>query len=119
MCTRIILAVATALILSTPAAWADGALAVGDGGNFGVSRNHPGQHRAERVALENCSRGSTGCRIVLNFEHACAAYAHSRNGHQGWAARGNEHRARHEAVDACENHGGRHCEIRTVQCDGL
>lgn len=119
MRSRIIVAVTAALIVSTSGAWANGALAVDGAGNFGVSRNHPSQHRAERIALENCSRTSTGCRIVLNFANACAAYASSPNGREGWAARDNEHWARHQAVENCENHGGRHCQIRTVQCDGM
>jgi hypothetical protein len=115
MQSRIIIAVAVILVFSATVALADGALAVGDGGRFGVSRNHPNPHRAEHVAMENCGRD---CRIVLNFRNVCAALAHSPSGHNGWATGRDEHWARERAIDFCREHGGHHCEVVTVQCDG-
>ncbi len=112
---RIMIAVMAILVALTTAALADGALAVGEGERFGVSRNHPSKHRAEQIAMDNCGRD---CRIVLNFRDVCAAFAHSPNGHNGWATGRDEHFARERAREFCEEHGGHHCRIVTVQCDG-
>ncbi|HKO08718.1 MAG TPA: DUF4189 domain-containing protein [Alphaproteobacteria bacterium] len=114
-----IFAVAAALIAPVPAAWADGALAVG-GGSFGFSRNHESTSHAEKLALDNC--GNPQCHIVMTFSHSCAAYARSPNGHEGWAVRPNEEGARGRAIENCVEHGGHDCAVQTnlgYECDGF
>jgi len=115
----VVLAVAAALVAPVPAAWANGALAVG-GGSFGFSRNHESLRHAEELALNNC--GNPECRIVMTFANACAAYAHASNGAWGWAFRPNEQAARDRAMENCFAKGGRDCVVQTnrgYECDGL
>ena len=106
-----------ALCLPACGAWAAGALAVDNHGNFGVSRNHHEKGHAIRLAMDNC--GHPACHVVLEFEGACAAYARASNGHEGWATGERDHHAIHHAIENCEAYGGRDCRMITVQCDGL
>jgi hypothetical protein len=113
-----IVAAGAVVVAPMPAAWADGALAVG-GGNFGFSRNQEGMSYAEQVALDNC--GNAQCRIVETFRHSCEAYASASNGASGWARRDSERDARLIAMENCYERGGRDCAVQTNQgyeCDG-
>jgi hypothetical protein len=113
-----IAAVAGAMIVSTVAAEARGALAIGNCGAWGGSWNYDSDARARDRALDECK--GRNCRVVTSFTGLCAAYAiDSRNscGAWGWATRESRRQAENVAISECESAGGRSCRIRAQFCD--
>lgn len=110
----VVASVCALLALSTAAAWADGAIAVG-GDRYGMVYNADGQRGAERGALDECGNGR--CHIVFNFRHTCAALAGSRNGPYGWAHGDTPDHARFRAVQECRGAGGHGCRPVAARCD--
>lgn len=121
------LSVLTALI-SGPT-YAAGALAVdtNQGAHFGYSYGYASQGDANRRAVREC--GAPRCHVVVEFEHACAAYAADQSRGStaygwGWQSPGiagssGEIRAKRRAISECASRGGSNanCIVRVWGCD--
>ncbi len=111
-------ALAAALAVSSTAAGAHGALAVGACGSWGGGWSFDTEDAARERALREC-RGRN-CRIVTTFSGLCAAFAYDRSrdcGAIGWATRATRAEAERDAIRQCEAAGGRECHIRGQFCD--
>jgi Domain of unknown function (DUF4189) len=109
--------------------YANGALAIdtNQGSHYGFSYGYASQHDADRRAVQEC--GAHRCHVVVQFRHACAAYAAdqaSGSTAYGWgtqspgnAGGSSEQRAKSRAVSECASRGGSNsdCIIRVWGCD--
>ena len=98
---------------------AAGAIAIGECDRAGWSRNYETESGARARALRECrANGDTACKIVVNVNGACAAFAVSgRCGARGWAYAPTSSRARELALNACSDYGGNNCTVRVSFCD--
>jgi hypothetical protein len=82
--------------------------------------DYPSQHKADKAALKKCRQA--GCRIVVQFQNGCAAYATGKKGKNvgkrayGWAVANSGWKARRYAKKYCSSNGGRSCRIRVWAC---
>lgn len=113
---RILLAVASALCLST--AFAVGAIAVDDEEGedepgYGFSSGHDDKAEASKAALKECRKaGNKSCKVVVWFE-TCGAYAASKKYYGvGWGS--NAAKASQMALDKC---GNKACKIKIAECE--
>jgi hypothetical protein len=107
-----------ALLLSN-STWANGALAIdaNQGRAYGLGVNYDSMVGAERRALAECGRG---CRIVVRFPSACAAYAADQSKGStvyGWAPGNDRDQAQAKAIMNCRKYGGRQCSVRVWGCN--
>jgi|FEC22Drversion2_1045045.scaffolds.fasta_scaffold00023_48 hypothetical protein len=117
-----VLAAAVALAVSVPTvapAFAWGALAIDSnhGSRWGYSYGYTSESAAIRRAVGECGHG---CRAVVTFNGACAAYAVDRTAGStvyGWARASSRSAAEGAALGYCRSHGGRNCAIRVWGCD--
>lgn len=120
--SRTALAGAAALLLSLSAvspAFAWGALAIDSnhGSRWGYSHGYSSESGAVNRAVGECGRG---CRSVVTFNNACAAYAVDRTSGStvyGWARASSRGAAENSALGYCRSYGGRNCAIRVWGCD--
>ena len=100
---------------------ADGALAVGQCDRFGYSYRQSSAEEAGHVAFRGCAaEGDSSCRVVLNVEGSCYAFAvdgYNRCGPRGWGYAGSLHEAREYARSYCHQQGGHECTIKVEMCD--
>lgn len=108
---------------------AAGALAIdsNQGSRFGYSFGFDIQQLADRRAIQECGGGR--CHVVLQFSHACAAYAADQTAGStayGWAIQApgrvgssGESTAKKRALSECRKRGGRNasCIVRVWGCD--
>jgi Domain of unknown function (DUF4189) len=109
------------MVLSGPAN-AAGALAIdtNHGSHFGYSYGYARQGDANRRAIQEC--GAHGCHVVVQFRHACAAYAADQTRGStayGWGIQSSRFAAQNRALAECAVRGGRgsSCIIRVWGCD--
>jgi hypothetical protein len=121
----------------TPAALAEGAIAIGASGNFskdgfafGAAINKATTAEANQQALETC-RKYTGapkmaaiCRVVMNFSQECYALAFDPKAGTpgvGWAISDDKVRAEERAQKMCEATAGAgrrdFCKVNQSSCD--
>jgi hypothetical protein len=107
------------LLLNSVAAFANGALAIDSnhGRAYGLGVNYESMAGAERRALIECGRG---CKIVVRFPSACAAYAADQTEGStvyGWAPANNRDDAKAKAIMNCRKYGGKNCTVRVWGCN--
>jgi len=121
----------------TPAALADGAIAIGSSGNFaadgfafGAAINKASTEEASRQALATCKdydavpRMAAICRPVMTFSRECYALAFDPQAGSpgvGWAIAGDKARAEERARKNCEVTAGPDrrdfCKLDQSACD--
>jgi Domain of unknown function (DUF4189) len=112
------------LIALAPApAWAYGAIALGvcrtPGSGWGISYNQPSAAIANAVAIRECSKHTSNCRVVMPIIQQCFAVAldFSNCGRDGEAAAQYLSVARRGAYQSCQRLGGVQCTIVAGVCD--
>jgi hypothetical protein len=113
------LAIALVLLTIGSEAMAAGAIAISDryGSRYGYAHDYPNRGAANRAALSQCG---SGCKVVLNFDTGCGAYATDQaQGSTVWswgtASSGNE--AKNRALSECYSRGGKSCKILAWSCN--
>jgi hypothetical protein len=119
-------ALAAASVLVAPApALAYGAIALGacqtPGSGWGMSYNQPSPEIANALAVQECSKHTSNCRVTMPVVRQCFAIALDFSsggcGHDGEAASQYLTSARREAYNACQRVGGTQCTIVVGVCD--
>ncbi len=100
-------------------AMAAGALAIdsNQGDQYGFSYGQPGRSQAVQRALNECG---AGCRIVLDFNSGCGAFAADQSrgsSAHGWGTASSGSAAQNRAVAECQARGGTNCTIRAWGCN--
>lgn len=114
----LLLATATAMLVTVTHARAAGALAVGTCGAYGEAFDFGSFGEARKIALSKCH--GEGCRVVTIVKNGCAAFAldyADACGGRGWGRADQLGRAQNAALRACYRDGGKECVIRTFFCD--
>ncbi|WP_075574961.1 DUF4189 domain-containing protein [Lysobacter firmicutimachus] len=98
-----------------------GAIAVdGTNGATGVTVGSRTERAAKKEALERCRRGGNSqCKVILAYEHQCAAIAlpvGQSNGSSATVAAENEFKSSKIALDDCREKNGVACEIAYKEC---
>jgi hypothetical protein len=121
----------------TPAALAEGAIAVGASGNFakdgfafGAAINKASTEEANQQALETCRKYSGApkmaaiCRVVMNFSQECYALSFDPKAGTpgvGWAISDDKVKAEERAQKMCEVTAGPgrrdFCKVNQSSCD--
>jgi len=84
-----------------------GSIAFGTRGAEGISWNQGSWAAADNLAIANCSRYGTDCKVVYRFEHTCAALAVAKGAQHYEAATGDsEKKAEANATAVCQQHWG-------------
>lgn len=100
-----------------------GAIALGEcrvpGSGWGISYNQPSAAVAEAVAIRECSKHTSNCRVVMPIIRQCFAVAldFSNCGRDGEAAAQYLSVARRGAYQSCQRYGGVQCTIVAGVCD--
>ena len=110
------------LLCGAPPLLAAGALAIdtNQGDQWGWAIDHASEADARQRALRECG---SGCRIVMTFSGACAAYAADQANAStayGWAwGQPDAGSARNAALAGCRQRGGfgANCIVRVWGCD--
>ncbi len=90
-----------------------GALAYShDNGSYGYSYDFSTQWAADERARQECGYG---CKIVVQFHDACAAYATGHGTNYGWAVESTSQTAKDRALYECSIRGGG-CAVRVWGC---
>lgn len=114
----LLLATAALMFVAVNAARAAGALAVGSCGAFGEAYDFRTVAEARQIAMSKC-QGKT-CRIVSTARRGCAAFAVDFKdpcAASGWGEGPQLAGTQNVALEACYQHGGKDCVIRTFFCD--
>jgi hypothetical protein len=114
----LLLATVALMIVAVSTARAAGALAVGSCGAFGEAYDFHTVGEARATALSKC-QGKT-CRIVTTARRGCAAFAVDFKdpcAASGWGEGPQLGGTQNAALEACYQHGGKDCVIRTFFCD--
>jgi hypothetical protein len=98
---------------------AAGALAIdsNQGGQYGFSHGYPNISQADQKALSECGNG---CRVVLEYNSGCGAYAADQSGGStayGWGTGSSSSAAQNIALSECRSNGGSRCIVRSYACD--
>ncbi len=121
----------------TPAALAEGAIAIGSSGNFakdgfafGAAINKPDTEAAKQQALETCKKYEGApkmaaiCRVVMTFSRECYALAFDPKAGTpgvGWAISDDKVKAEERAQKDCEVTAGPgrrdFCKVNQSYCD--
>lgn len=113
----LLVATATAMLVTVRTARAAGALAVGACGAYGEAFDFRTMALARQHALSKC-KGE--CRVVATVKRGCAAlavdYANACGG-EGWGKASRLGAAQNEALRGCYRDGAKDCVIRTFFCD--
>jgi hypothetical protein len=115
----ILLCAVTMIIVTAPAAFAVGSLAMdsNQGSSYGWAINYGSQAAADQAVLSQCGQS---CSVVMRFSHTCAAYSADSAGNStayGWAYAANLSTAQSNATAYCQERGGTSCVIRAYGCD--
>ena len=131
-------AVAGLMLAATPAARAEGAIAIGasgdfakDGFAFGASINKASADEAGQAALETCRKYQDApkmaaiCKVVFNFSHECYALSFDPEPGTpgvGWAIAADKATAEDRALKNCQVTAGpdrqQFCKVNQSFCDG-
>ncbi len=106
------------LSVSVPAGRAAGAMAIGACAAYGYAFDYRDAGAARTAAQGKCV--GSGCRVVVNLNHSCAAFAidgHRPCGPHAYAAARALGDAENTALQSCYKSGGRDCVIRAFACD--
>lgn len=100
-------------------ATAAGALAINvdQGSQYGFAHGHPNTEKAEQRALSECGGG---CKVVLQYNSGCAAYAADQSkgaSANGWGTGSSGSAAQGRAQSECQSRGGSSCIVRSWACD--
>ena len=129
--------ICTALHIGTPAALAEGAIAIGSSGNFakdgfafGGAINKSSTEEASRQALETCRKFDGApkmaaiCRVVMRFSRECYALSFDPKPGTpgvGWAIADDKVKAEERAQKNCEATAGAgrrdFCKVNQSYCD--
>ncbi|MGE8238117.1 MAG: DUF4189 domain-containing protein [Stenotrophomonas indicatrix] len=96
-----------------------GAMAIGRGGDTGVSKGKDSKREAETVALAQCATwGADDCKVMLAYENQCAAIATPKASNTGSSFAGGPtvQSASDAAMKSCTKEGGLQCEIVYSDC---
>jgi len=96
-----------------------GAMAIGRGGDTGVSKGRDSKREAEEVALAQCATwGADDCKVMLAYENQCAAIATPKGSSTGSSFAGGPtvESASETAMKSCREEGGMQCEIVYSDC---
>ncbi|MEI6708694.1 MAG: DUF4189 domain-containing protein [Methylococcales bacterium] len=112
---------AFALILSTigTQAMAAGAIAISDkyASQYGFSHDYPNRREANIEALSQCG---SGCKVVLNFDSGCGAYATDQAAGStvwAWGTSSSGNGAQDRALEECYSRGGTSCQVLAWSCN--
>ena len=111
-------AVCVSHLLSTGAAQAAGALAVGACAAYGYAYDYSSSAAAQAAAIEKCG---DSCKQVVTTNKGCLALAvdgHQPCGPNGFANGPKLGMAQNTALKHCYKYGGKDCVIRAWICDG-
>jgi hypothetical protein len=93
-----------------------GAFAFGDQGAEGISWNQTAPADADRVAIANCSKYGSNCKLVSRYTNQCGALAKSADERHFEVGTGNnEQEAQANAVGACQKRWGK-CSSDLSHC---
>jgi hypothetical protein len=100
-------------------AMAAGAIAISDkyATQYGFSHDYPNRGEANRAALSECG---SGCKVVLNFDSGCGAYATDQAAGStvwAWGTSSTGNGAKERALAECSVRGGTSCEILAWSCN--
>jgi hypothetical protein len=100
-------------------AMAAGALAINgnQGDQYGFVHGYPNISQAEQKAMSECG---SGCRVALQFNSGCGAYAADQSGEStvyGWGTGSSSSAAQNRALSECQSKGGPNCIVRSYACD--
>jgi hypothetical protein len=73
------------------------------------------QGTAEKVALSNCSKRGTACKLVIWFYNSCGAVA-ADGSIVTWGRDSRKAGAQQIALDECVKAGGNKCALQASQC---
>jgi Domain of unknown function (DUF4189) len=98
---------------------AAGAIAISDryASQYGFSYDYPDRKSANQKALSECG---AGCKIVLNFDSGCGAYATDQAAGStvwAWGTASTGDDAQNRALSECSSRGGTSCEILAWSCN--
>ena len=101
-----------------------GAIAAEPGsGRVGVAVGKDTKFAANRTAMKACQSGGRDCKIVLSYNHQCAAIAEipdaegGRGAKRGYATGPDQMTSAHEAMSACQDaNPGATCKIAYSDC---
>lgn len=107
------------LMMLSTLSYGYGALAIDSvtGSLYGFSYEKPTSKDAERAAIRGCG---DNCRVVLNINKNCGAYAVDRSRRSmitAWAIGASEKYVKHESKRLCRQAGGENCNVRVWACD--
>jgi hypothetical protein len=113
------IALTTALLIGTPSAKANSAIALGQCDRVGYAYGYGSLGAAKVEALSQCaSNGDKTCEVIVTVHSGCGAVAVSENcGSRGWSYAPTRWQAEHLAVKQCVQHGGVNCTTRRWVCD--
>ncbi|MGO9060001.1 MAG: DUF4189 domain-containing protein [Candidatus Binataceae bacterium] len=81
-------------------------------GAYGFSYDYHNAEDANQRALSDCNKEEDGCKVVISFSENCAALAAGDNHRFGVTLGDGSEAARANALTACRQNGGKHCEIK-------
>jgi hypothetical protein len=95
-----------------------GAIAYGGkSGAYGYSHGWSSQTKAERVAVENCSKHGDDCKAVVWFERKCGAVVvRSDSSAVYWGVGNSIAEAQKAAMDECTKDKGKQCTVKVFHC---
>ncbi len=83
----------------------------GAGWSFGWNS----ESKAEQVALDNCSKHGSQCKVLVWYRNSCGAVA-ADGDIVAWGQASAKRTAEQSALDKCGKAGGKKCAIETAQC---
>lgn len=98
--------------------WTDrwGAIAIGDPGILGTSRDQPNKRAAKNAAIKHCiERGGAKCKSVKEYKNQCISVASGKSG-SAHAFGPDELDARRRSISMCEGTGSSNCRILYSNC---
>jgi hypothetical protein len=121
MIDKIFSKLAIALIFSAigTQAMAAGAIAISDryATQYGFSHDYPNRREANIAAMNECG---SGCKVVLNFDTGCGAYATDQAAGStvwAWGTSTSGNGAQDRALAECEVRGGTSCQVLAWSCN--
>ena len=100
-------------------AMAAGAIAISDkyASQYGFSHDYPNRREANIEALSQCG---SGCKVVLNFDSGCGAYATDQAAGStvwAWGTSSSGNGAQDRALQECASRGGTSCQVLAWSCN--
>ena len=85
--------------------------------HLGTSQGQTSQNTAEQLALSNCGKLASDCKLAMWGINSCVALALSAPD-QAWGSSWNDNRAQAgaSATTICRQHGGKSCTVQASPC---